>query len=129
MPQMPPSRMPSTKNRLRNVAIAVTLLPSPSLQIHDRRSFAPQSLQPVKLALHRPENVHNDIAEIQQAPAAVRASLTPPRAAMKLGHFVCYRRCNRLNLTGITSRTDDEIIGDDGELTNVQEDNIDCFLV
>src|SRR5579872_6082489 len=119
MPHMPPSTMPSTKNRLRNVVIAVTLLPTRLLQIHHGRRAAPEALQPVELTLHGSEYVDDNVAEIQQKPTCIRAALASPRGHMKVAHRIFDRRSDCLYLPGVCPGTDDEVIGNDRHIPNI----------
>jgi hypothetical protein len=81
-PQRHPSKIPSKKKRLRNVAIGVPFRQtsqekcddsSPtmtwgnrSLQVYHGWSFAPQSLQTVELSFHLAKDMNNNITVIEQ---------------------------------------------------------------
>src|SRR5579863_4235899 len=111
-PHRPPSKMPSRKNRLRNVPIGVT--PPPTLlQIDDRGRGAPESLEPVILAFHRPEHMDNHIATVQQNPPGFGAAFASTRRHVDLTQFVFDSRSNRLYLARIRTGTDDKVVGDD----------------
>ena len=75
-PQKHPSKIPSRKKRLRKVAIGVPFYISTReerkndvidelLQIYYRRSLAPQSLEPVELALHLAEDMNYDVTKVE----------------------------------------------------------------
>jgi hypothetical protein len=80
-PQRHPSKIPSKKKRLRNVAIGVPFYKQPekyddtipavtksnrSLQVNHGWSFAPQSLETVELSFHLAKDMNDNVTIIEQ---------------------------------------------------------------
>lgn len=90
---------------------------------------APEPLQSVVGTNVGQKDMGNNITEIHQDPPRCRRALDAQRRHPLDCQRVIDVLCNGANLAFGVSRTDDEIIGDGGQLTDVQDQDIFRFLL
>src|SRR5437764_228079 len=96
----------------------------------DVRRIAPQPLQPVKPAAILGEDVEDEVAVVEQDPAAGGGAFDEPRLdAVVLAKLVDDAVCNGDGLAFRGGRAHQEVIGDRGELTDREDVEVECFLV
>src|SRR5690242_15541664 len=100
-----------------------------SLQVHDSWSLAPEPFQSVELTLHRSEDMHDDVTVVQQHPTALGIPFASPRVDVKLAHLIVYRRGDSLNLPAVGACADDEVIGENRQLADVDHGDVGGLLI
>jgi hypothetical protein len=94
------------------------------------RRISPEVLEPVNVTLRLVKDVHDHVAIIRHDPLAHRESVNTERRAFVLllqpGFELVH---NRLQLRLRRARTDDEEIGERGELPNIEDDDVLGLLV
>src|SRR5216684_42849 len=96
----------------------------------DVRRVAPQTFQAVEAAAVLCEDVEDEIAVVEQYPAAGRGPFDEPGLdAVVLAELVDDAVGDGLGLTLRGGRAEEEIVGDGGELRYREDVEIECFLV
>src|SRR4051794_28543562 len=96
----------------------------------DVRRITPQPLQPVKPPAILGEDVEDEIAVIEQDPAAGRGAFDEPRLdVIFLAQLVDDAVGNRHGLAFRSRRAEEEVIGDRGERRDRQDVEVDCFFI
>src|SRR5437763_1820750 len=94
------------------------------------RRVAPQAFQPVEAAAVFGEDVEDEIAVVEEDPAARRAAFDQQRLDRVVGaQLLLHAVGDGLRLPLGHGRADDEVIGDRGQLGHLEHVEIGCLLV
>ena len=89
----------------------------------------PEVVKPVVLALRGAENVHDNIAVIEQEPPRVDRTLMVVRQNPGLLQAVLHLIADGANLPFSVAGADDEVIGEAAYAPSVQQDNVASLFI
>src|ERR1044071_262403 len=96
----------------------------------DVRRVAPQPLQPVKPARLLGEDVDDEVAEVDQDPAARRRPLDEERLHALVGaHLLHDAVGDRMRLPLVRGGAEDEVVGDRRQLADLEDVEVEGLLV
>lgn len=86
--------------------------------------LAPELIQPVKLTLLTRKNMKHDVAVVEQTPARLRGPFTAMRIAAAVTDLLIHDFDERSQLALRRGRTNDEIIRQDRDRTQVKQHDL-----
>ena len=94
----------------------------------DAGSHAPETLEIVKTARILTENMNHEISVIHQNPVGGLVALSRDGLVAQQGELSADLVTDRVVLTGVGSRTNEEIVSKTGYFLNIEDLQIECFF-
>lgn len=95
--------------------------------VQDCRRFAPHLLEVIEVAKLRGEDVDDDVSEVNKKPARIGSPFNVIRLDANVACLIANAVHQSGHVTVARRRADDEVIGEIGCLSNVQDDDVFRF--